>query len=124
MKLILTAVGIVLYIAGNAQVNRQPYLQKESGVTLTKPGQQKNSKTAANKPADSWQLANGNTVIVLPQDNMPCIIPKKEGTILNAGNDLKNKNWGASIPNAGKKIISPVIISSPQTRTDTLTIQQ
>ncbi len=123
MKLLLTAAGIVLYLTGMAQVNPQPYLQKEPGVTITKPGQQKNNKTDANSATDSWQLANGNTVVLLAQDNMPCIIPKTEGNILNAGASLKNKNWGATIPNAGKKI-NPVTISFSQTHTDTLTVQQ
>lgn len=123
MKLLLTAAGIVLYLTGTAQVNRQPYLQKESGVTITKPGQQKNNKTPAIQSTDRWQLANGNTVILLAQDNMPCVIPKTEGNILNAGINLKNKNWGATIPNAGKKN-NPVTISFSQTHTDTLTVQQ
>lgn len=123
MKFLLTTAGIVLYLTGTAQVNRQPYLQKEPGVTITKPGQQKSNKITVNNSGDRWQLANGNTVILLAQDNMPCIIPKTEGSILNAGANLKNKNWGAPIPNAGEN--NPLVnIPFLQGSTDTLTIQQ
>lgn len=124
MKLLLTAAGIVLYLTGMAQVTPQPYLQKKSGVTITHPGQQKFSTSPANNATGRWQLANGNTVILLPQDNMPCVIPRPEGTILNAGAGLKNKSWRAPIPNGGKKIINPVTIPFPPTHTDTLTMQQ
>lgn len=124
MKLLLTAAGIILYITGTAQVSGQPFIPRESIVTVTTPGSQKDNKTPVNKTAGSWQLANGNTVILLPQDNMPCVIPRQEGTIPNAGAGLKNKSWGAPIPNAGKKVINPVTISFPPTHTDTLTMQQ
>jgi hypothetical protein len=44
-------------------------------------------------------LSNGNRVYALPQDNMPCIVPKMAGNMPNAGNQQDLQNSPNSIPN-------------------------
>lgn len=117
MKLFLSGAAMVLCITCLAQVNNQPFLQKQSSVKISKPIQQKQVK----KPY-TQQLANGNTVILLPRDNMPCIIPRPEAYTPNSGSSLKNKNWGAPIPNPGKELFLHNKLMPPST--DSLTIKQ
>jgi hypothetical protein len=102
MKLFLSGAAMVLCITCLAQVNNQPFLQKQSSVKISKPVQHKQGK----KPY-LQQLANGNTVILLPRDNMPCIIPRPEAYTPNRGNSLKNKNRVTPIPNPVKEL-SPI----------------
>lgn len=113
MKLLLLTAGLVAGITCYAQPGNRPYLQKKSSVQVIPPGQGKNKKSDNTLSTNSYLLENGNSVIVLPQDNMPCIIPKQEEAIPNAGNNLKQKNWGAPIPNAGKAGITSVHLITP-----------
>lgn len=107
MKLLLLFGGIVMSAVTVGQNGPQPYIQKQSTLKVPPPG----NNALVQKPelvtpkelqnaTYSHSLPNGNKVIQLPQDNMPCIIPSTTGYIPNSGTVLKDKLWPAPIPNA------------------------
>ncbi len=136
MKLILLITGFAICSTLLGQNNPQPYIQKQSALKIMPPGKQPTAKKKPTVPKGlqkstySHSLQNGNTVMLLEQDNMPCIIPKPEGYIPNAGFNLKDKSWSwtAPIPNpATKNILLDFYTQTPtqtSNSTDTLIIKK
>lgn len=133
MKLLLLITGFTICSNVFAQNKPQPYIQKQSTLKITPPGKQPTAKikpvpNGLQKSTYSHSLTNGNIVMLLGQDNMPCIIPKPEGYIPNAGNNLKDKSWTAPIPNAATKNVLLDFYTQapkqPSNSTDTLIIKK
>ncbi|GEM_PF-2450258 len=133
MKILLLLTGFTICSNVFAQNNLQPYIQKQSVLKTIPPGKQPIAKmkplpNGLQKSTYSHSLPNENIVMLLGQDNMPCIIPKPEGYIPNAGFNLKDKSWTAPIPNPATKNILldfyKQVPKQPSNSTDTLIIKK
>lgn len=80
MKKILLIIGILFFSFASAQQNDlfdlQKHIQgkiKESKIKALVPNQP--IEYPQIKPSSSYILPNGNKVVILPEDNMPCVEP-------------------------------------------------
>lgn len=93
MKKTLLLMGIAGFYTATAQQKdvfdiNQYLLKHKPGINLQNKIQLRPGKTlkisSNNKPEDSYILPNGDKVVSLPQDRMPCVVPSlKEYTRAN-----------------------------------------
>jgi len=102
MKLILFLIGVGLCGTASAQ-NTPPMHKKVTPYTNKKviPSKPSIQNTPVYNATPLMILPNGNRVVALPQDNMPCIVPDmKQFSMPNATPVYPNKQKGpGAIPN-------------------------
>lgn len=77
MKLILLSVSVSLFGIASAQDTKPPMLKKVNPYTNKNavPSKPSIQNTPVYNAKPLLVLPNGNRVVALPQDNMPCIVP-------------------------------------------------
>lgn len=118
MKKIILPVAILIGYAATAQNNGTTDVLKKLRLQKTKTPAVKITPTIVphfdiqKQSAAAYTLSNGNKVITLPQDNMPCIIPEMQSyNMPNAFTSLnKTEPVPGKIPNVADKNKNTILI--------------
>ena len=122
MKLLLSLIAVLFISSVSAQENQlfsaEEYLKKkrtESDRSIENPLLKKRPFVLPlpdSQAPFSYSLYNGNTVYILPQDNMPCVVPDMSASNYNMPNASTGNSSGV-MPNPGLRN-KPLIPGSKQ----------
>jgi len=121
MRTLFIAAGIMLSIAAFAQAKTdtplQSLLEKYSkknpmdlSFAMPSPGTRQ-ANSVPGQPVYSHKLPSGAEVYSLPQDNMPCIVPRTYSAMQVLPGVKINPDQPGAIPNAG---YAPLVIPVPE----------
>ncbi|PZR28318.1 MAG: hypothetical protein DI535_06650 [Citrobacter freundii] len=125
---ILLSVAVMLFSASAfAQTTSNPALQslidkfnKDNPLNIELPVPPTDPvvlTTGPKQPVYSHTLPSGAPVFLLPQDNMPCVVPNSVSNMPVARGPVAKPGTPGAMPNAG---YSPMVMAKPAVKSDAL----
>jgi hypothetical protein len=120
MRIVLSAAVMIFSISAFAQTPSNPALQslmdkfnKDNPLSIeltVPPAEPMVLSTGPKQPVYSHPLSSDANVFLLPQDNMPCIVPNTASNMPVARGGITKPGTPGAMPNAG---YSPMAMAKP-----------